>query len=450
MLRRHRRHYPHPHPGCGKASRLVPMALVALMLILTACASAPTRSITASPTPSLNTTPGYRLSACGSSAALPTDTGTPPSAPPGVYVGNVGYQSNEGPFGDLGQRLFALDPATGTTHWCDQFTILRQYVCNDTHCPAPPVAEVAQPLLLGQTLFACVIGSGSYLYALDAATGSPRWSRAVGCNASANFYGTSPWPHVGGLVYADGAAIDAATGKDVWVTPPYHAIVAASPSLVYAIDQHTDQTVYAYDALTGALRWQRTLAAEGGQLLAAGSGPVILWATQPIDPTPDAGSPPTYLTLHALDATTGATRWQTSILNGGPTPAVMQAGPLVYIDGPHGLLALDASTGARRWSLSMPPFFPPLTGGSALYVGGSAGVWAVDAATGHPLWHWDPHRQAEQAGPPAVVGDTLVVTLADASGSRGEEYTTLGLDMVSGAVRWQRTDIGATSPPTAG
>lgn len=436
----------------------VPYALwssIVLLLgtLLAACAPAVATPTTVPPT--------LVLTACGASAPLMTDMGTVPSAPVSVYLGGegpIGYFGGGGPVGfsdSLFQRLYALAPATGATHWCDQFSVQFTYKCPpNAACARPIPPAVGQPTLVDGVLYVCVSDASDELFALDAATGRPRWSRAATCGVEWSdgiLLPPPPPPVVGNLIYSDHMALDRTTGQTVWTTSLPVQLQAADSALVYGTgtdaamnDDH--QTVYALDARTGSLRWQQRTDHPLGTVPVVADGLLIVGEAQ----VAGGGA-----SLYALDADTGALRWRVPLVtlpdNGatfGGSPVI--AGGSVYVGTPDGLVALDARTGTRRWSLPRTQYYAPLVVGTTAYVGGTAGLWAVDDDTGHVKWTWNPSGNA-WVGQPALADDLLVTGYEGLRGAQAPgSGLVVGVNPVTGVMLWQRGDIGNISPPTAG
>ncbi|MER6008637.1 PQQ-binding-like beta-propeller repeat protein [Nonomuraea angiospora] len=79
--------------------------------------------------------------------------------------------------------------------------------------------------------------------------------------------------------------------------------------------------------------------------------------------------------LHALDATTGASRWSFPLGKGRPTGPVAAGGTIHIGDGAGTLHALDPATGTVRRSFPTggPIETRPVVAGGFVYVGGSNG-----------------------------------------------------------------------------
>jgi len=233
---------------------------------------------------------------------------------PAVARGLVYAASNDG-------RLHALDVATGETRWVFGTGSFRFF---------------NSPTVAGGTVY---VGGGDTVFALDAATGTKRWSvHRRGSYASPAV--------VGGTVYVgagDGKvlALDAATGAERWRFDT-RAFVYSSPAVVDGVVYvgSGDGVVFAIDATTGAERWRFQTAGELNSV---------------VESSPAVANGVVYIgsrdhNVYALEADTGAVRW--AFRTGDfvlSSPAV--ANGVVYVGSDdRNVYALDAGTGARVWS----------------------------------------------------------------------------------------------------
>jgi outer membrane protein assembly factor BamB len=223
------------------------------------------------------------------------------------------------------------------------------------------------------------VGSGDMVYAFDAATGAPRWSR-LDCSAPAQ--ATS-------LAYAEGrvwvgddggdfAGYDADTGEQAFcddfggsiLTPP----AAAGGRLFVGNDIGS---LFAVDAGSATVQW-------GVQLRHALNTPSLsdgfLYVSS------DRGD------VVKLRASDGTTVWRRHI-DACCLSAVTVGHGLLYVGGSR-LFALDPSTGAVRWAalgIGVRVTTPALAYGE-VFVGAqdpNFGIAAFDARTGKRLWHSD-------------------------------------------------------------
>lgn len=268
--------------------------------------------------------------------------------------------------------MYALDAARGTLRWTYQANqeLLPGRPASRPLRPgmeyAPPVRS--SPAVVDGTVFIC--GADHYLYALDAATGQPRWSRCAGSEA---------WPAVSdGTVY-----------------------VGAYSGVVHALD-----------AVTGAPRWQHQAAdlMFGGRQPAAVADGVVY--------------------LAARRAGTGARSWRWTRRRGqrrwvhrcrtavSTAPAV--AGGLVYVGTGRHLIALSAITGARQWR-HRPGWLAglvssPSVAGNTLFAGtGEGHLYALDAPAARSV---DRLRSA--------LSSRMVVSLIQSAPVRGGASTAAG------------------------
>ncbi|MEU6688115.1 serine/threonine-protein kinase, partial [Streptomyces sp. NPDC046832] len=151
------------------------------------------------------------------------------------------------------------------------------------------------------------IRSDDKLYALDAATGTPRWTYTTEITSLlrklilATGSGFSSPAVVDGTVYIGSAdekvhALDAATGTLLW-THTTGGRVFSSPAVVDGTVYigSNDYKVYALDAATGTPRWTYTTRGE------VRSSPAVVDGTVYIGSDDDK--------VYALDAATGTPRW---------------------------------------------------------------------------------------------------------------------------------------------
>ncbi|GAA3761851.1 PQQ-binding-like beta-propeller repeat protein [Plantactinospora mayteni] len=237
----------------------------------------------------------------------------------------------------------------------------------------------AGPVVAGDTVY---LGSADgILYALDAATGTVRWTHPI------------PEPDTtltvaDGVLYLAGSellsALDVDTHQLRWsyrVGGSLRSTLSAADGLVYLADQHGSlgPTLYALDQATGQLRWTRDL----GHL--DGTGPTVAHGLVYV-----GGDH----TLYALDARTGAVRWSYPELPGpvGAAPVVSERA--VHITAADSYLgAFDLWDGRKLWSHEADLVASPVVRDDTLYVPVGTGCcfdrWrtnAYRASTGELLW----------------------------------------------------------------
>jgi len=234
--------------------------------------------------------------------------------------------------------------------------------------------------------------------------------------------GQAPWAGFDGDLARSGNAVSvtepAGQIHEEWATPQLDGAVYAQPlvaggCLFVATE---DNSVYAFDANTGALRWRTHLAAPVTSGLPCGD----------IDPSGITGTP-------VLDPATG-TLWLVALVNAG-------SGPL------HQVVALKASNGqvVRRQDIALPGRDPAaeqergalsLAGGNVYipfgglygdcgnYVGG---VVSVPEASGHAPGYWEvPTARGagmwEPGGPDLLPNGDLLIADGNGAGTPGQHF----------------------------
>ena len=251
------------------------------------------------------------------------------------------------------------------------------------------IATVVPPqAVVGATIYGV---AGTRLSAIDAVTGATRWTSMQGRG-----YLRSPAVG-GGRVFVSGFdgrvyAVDAATGAPLWsrlvdVNPLFSAPTVAGDTVYVRGDNQADQTIwYALDAATGAVRWQ-TAPGAGGAIPtgpAVADGRVYVLGLQ-------VG------TLSALDMTTGATRWTVPVAGAVSMDALVVADGVVYVAA-RNMYAFDAATGRLLWtrrSAAVPGdskwFTSPAAADGVLYasesyLGADPVLHAMNPADGTDRW----------------------------------------------------------------
>lgn len=256
-----------------------------------------------------------------------------------------------------------------------------------------PGSPVAAPLVTPDAVYLAVTHARGFrlsgaVYALDPATGKPRW----GFDRGGEMLPTASPPLLAGgrLYFGEGMhanfacrfyALDAATGKPAWDFPTGDHVeggaAAADGSVIFAAG---NDGVYALDAATGKPRWNFRADVHtdstpwvGGGRVYVGTGPSRKFPT---------------MQVVCLDARTGHPVWRTPVkLPAWGSPVV--AGDRVYVGLGNGRLTLPAQ----------PPEVP------------AGAVACLDAATGAERWTF-PVGDAV-FGRPVVLGDRVVVGSRD-------------------------------------
>jgi outer membrane protein assembly factor BamB len=236
-----------------------------------------------------------------------------------------------------------------------------------------------------------------------------------------------------------------------------------------------DNDVYAFDAATGALRWDYAIsgddvgspAVSGGVVYVAAdinlyaldaSTGTLQWsyttgyATIPSVSAPTVSRGVVYIgarDVYALDASSGTLKWN-STTEGivGDSPAVSDG--VVYVgssliengQSSGKVYALDAITGGSKWSYTTGGWIysSPTVSEGIVYVGSNDDkVYALDASTGALKWSYTTSGQV--ASSPAVSGGVVYVGSGD-----GELYA---LDALTGASKWSyKTGAAIASSPS--
>jgi len=246
------------------------------------------------------------------------------------------------------------------------------------------------------------IGAGNTFYALDAATGVPRWSFAGG----------------GSFAYSS------ATYRD---------------NVVYV--GCIDNKVYAFNASNGRLLWQRTICTTGIE-----SDAVIADSTVYVGTNDDQ--------LLALDAVTGATRWTyTTGSNISSSPKVAN-GRVYFGSSDSKFYALQAKTGQLVWSYQTGGMFnqsgAALVNGT-LYAGSRDGyLYAIDEQTGSLKWRFDSGGISfEQSSPTVHNGIVYIASWYNvpAFTQKGSIYA---INATTGNLIWEKLpNTGFSSSPFA-
>lgn len=219
---------------------VLPAALLATCLGLTACAStpatgaapagssAPSSSGPTSSTAPITTAPAPPAPTPTSAAPAPTSAAPAPPAPPGARAEWTTYH------GDLGRTGYAPgspDPVNPRLAWTAQLD----------------GAAYASPLVIGGLVVQATAGGS--VYGLDAATGAVRWRTHVADPVPGD---RLPCGNIDPLGITGTPAYDAATGQ------VFAVAAQAGPQVVVHV-------LYGIDARTGAIRSHRPVDAPGSE-----------------------------------------------------------------------------------------------------------------------------------------------------------------------------------------
>lgn len=237
----------------------------------------------------------------------------------------------------------------------------------------------AGPAIFDGTVY---VWQNARLRALDARTGSERWSYPIGDGASCGGVPIRLVPASDGYVYVSAGtrvlSIDIANGHVRWhfeapavfLSPPAFAPgPAVTGGGVYLADYLG--TVYALDATTGKDRWR--IATEARQSLE----PVLVTAG---NVHVGSGS-----ALYTLDAVAGTPKWRFAAGGEVVGAPVVADGRLHFGSADHVLYTLDAGGGQLRWKLATGGEItgsPVARGGVVYACSKDRCVYALDAIKG--------------------------------------------------------------------
>ncbi len=280
--------------------------------------------------------------------------------------------------------------------------------------------------------------SDNGLYALDAGSGRTLWRfETTGAVQSTPLYDP-----VDDSVYFgsnDGALYKVSAGNGQFLYRfSTNSEVAERPVMtkgtLYFVN--ANDTVLAIEPASGKLRWSQHRTPAAGMEIAGYSGPLV-WRDKVYLGFSDG-------VVMAYDAETGAERWQPVDLaseaeqvvgdvpkyldvNTTPVPDMLEGGPAVFVASIQGgVFALDAETGAQVWSNSLAsgvtslmlwqqPAHVPASGPPPLparkiliAASGTTGLWGLDPENGSVLWR----NRLPQGGvhSPQNFGGVLLVT----------------------------------------
>jgi outer membrane protein assembly factor BamB len=265
----------------------------------------------------------------------------------------------------------------------------------------PPTAYVGMP---GTDARAVAVTYGHLRLVLLDAHGRVRWeTERLGLRDVAPLLGPA---RLFAATDSGVAAFDRETGRVVWDvelgdranTP----VLAGGDGLAVTT---WDGRVVLLDATTGALR--HTLALPGavlGPAASAGGTVVATW-----DDGVAAG-------VVALDATTGAVRWQQPVGADGVSSPVIAAGRAIVVTGDARTIGFALDTGRPRWnrptSGAGSPEVPPFAARDVIIADRLGGLVAVGPRDGEVRWRLHGRGAAVRGGPVAA-GPVVVMPVDD-------------------------------------
>jgi outer membrane protein assembly factor BamB len=286
------------------------------------------------------------------------------------------------------------------------------------HADVPGGETLSAPVVAGSSVF---VTSPESALAFDASSGAQVWK------TDRNAPPVSPAvASVGGhpaVLFTTGrdagssriVAVDAASGRPLWKSPPAlkdesRSGVTVDADRAFVGDESGN--VYAIDLAHGTVVWTGETPGRVAGPLAAADGVVVA-----VVPASDANRS---TTIVALDEATGKERWNVT-----PDAAATIASLASIVDGnavvafaDGSVLGLSLRDGTQAWSARIPalvsPFVAPAVGGGSVYLADSSGgVHRVTPAAGE-RWLFEFNESILRASP-VLIGDAVVVGLEDGS-----------------------------------
>lgn len=233
---------------------------------------------------------------------------------------------------DGGNRVVALDTATGRERWHADVAQATRY----------------EPAIDGETV---LVSAGDRFVAFERVSGARRWETSVGDRAGGGVLTRAGSAAVALVTTERGgvAAIDGRSGQvrwslqvpgDIWAAPAAHAGVGVG-AVLWAGDE---QRLRVFDLLTGAVRWETTVA-PGASAPAIQDRIVVLGEGDGNDTA----------RVVARDLTSGAERWSVpapASFESGVTPGAA-GGDVAVCDHFGTVTVVDGRRGAARWQTAL-------------------------------------------------------------------------------------------------
>jgi outer membrane protein assembly factor BamB len=206
--------------------------------------------------------------------------------------------------------------------------------------------------------------------------------------------------------------------------------LAVANGLVYVPLAHsTLSPLLALDAATGAVRWQARLPGTSNSTPTVVNGLVIF--------TDSTGW------VYALQAATGALVWSYRLATPGEASTLAAANDLIYVGATDGsMVALRAKDGTLRWRVHLADIaFVPVVAQGMLYAvpdEGNYPLYALRASAGAILWHYQSNEYSCEGGISVTVADQALyctgsdyLMLIDASSGLLIQHYTLATNLIS-------------------
>ncbi len=167
--------------------------------------------------------------------------------------------------------------------------------------------------------------------------------------------------------------------------------------------------------------------------------------------------------FYAFDAATGALRWQVKTSDDGPTAAVVEDGLVAFNTESCTVIVVDAKTGKLVWQewLGDPLMSQPAIANGRLYIAFPAGqrgnkrtlqqqsngraqtshrLLCADLRTGRHIWEQD--ITADVISAPVISGDKIYLTCFNG--------TSFALNAADGSIVWRKENASTSAPVVAG
>jgi outer membrane protein assembly factor BamB len=286
------------------------------------------------------------------------------------------------------EKLFAVDATTGSVKWSFTPNIYQYF-------------GQSIPAVAGGTLY--IVGTDTpdesrtypaMLFAFDANTGVFKWKYNAGIVGTIDYstpavFNNVVYFPVGATLYA----VDASNGTLKWkyaTQNTIYTVCTISNGIVYVgggWNGSQNSKLYALDAVTGALKWIYTVSENkkiiGGTTVVNG----VLYFGTGSNGTLDGA-------IYALSADTGVLKWRS--INCVDASVAAVANGIVYANVNSGgwtLHAFDANTGVEKWCFKGSNGFPIvmsrepiISNGLMFVVGNSNTLYVADATTGAIKW----------------------------------------------------------------
>lgn len=201
--------------------------------------------------------------------------------------------------------------------------------------------------------------------------------------------------------------------------------------LVYlALGGAASHPLLALDAATGAVRWQAHLPGTSYGAPAVAGGLVITSSSDGF--------------IYALREATGTLAWSYPLATTNEAPALTATGDLVYVGGAAGsVVALRTNDGALRWQVHLEhvPFTPVVAQGVLYAVPdeGSHPLYALRPGDGSTIWQYQSNEYGCTGGVSITVADQVVycgadspyLALLDAGSGLLVQHYTIPINLIS-------------------